>query len=95
MAWVTSVVRHATQPSRAVRLTMHGSVTEYAPPDVTMPAGGTMRNSRTKAHSVKARKPTPRVIEDGDARREALDWLADERHWERTLGGVRARSTRP
>jgi len=54
-----------------------------------------MRNSRTKAHSVKARKPTPRVIEDGDARREALDWLADEPHWERTVVGVRARSTRP
>ena len=53
-----------------------------------------MPNSTTKAHSVKARKPAPRMSETGDARREALDWIAGQLRWERTLDAARARSAR-
>jgi hypothetical protein len=53
-----------------------------------------MPNSTTKADPVKARRPAPRVGEIGGARREALDWIAGQLRWERTLEAVRARSVR-
>jgi hypothetical protein len=94
VAPVTPVVRHATQTSRAVRFTMQDKTNGI---DVIRrhDAGGrTMRNSTVKAHPVKPRGPAPRVSDTGDARRQALDWLADQLRWERTLDAVRARSAR-
>jgi hypothetical protein len=35
------------------------------------------------------------MSEPGDPRREALHWMADQLHWERTLDAVRARNARP
>ena len=52
-----------------------------------------MLKSTAKAHPVKSRELAPRVSETTDARREALDWLARELRWERTLDTVRAKST--
>jgi hypothetical protein len=53
-----------------------------------------VRGSTVTAHPVKTRKPPPRMSEPGDARRQALDWIAKQLRWERTLGAVRARSAR-
>lgn len=53
-----------------------------------------MEHSTVKTHSVKPRDPAPRRSDTGDARRQALDWLADQLRWERTLDAVRTRSPR-
>ena len=51
-----------------------------------------MPKSTGTAHPVKSRDVAPRVTENSDARRQALDWLAGELRWERALGAVRAQS---
>jgi hypothetical protein len=51
-----------------------------------------MPKSTATAHPVKSRDAAPRVSENSDARRQALDWLAGELRWERTLDAVRAPS---
>jgi hypothetical protein len=53
-----------------------------------------MPTSIVKAHTLKPSEPGRRVTENSDARRQALDWIADQLRWERTLDALRAGSTR-
>jgi hypothetical protein len=51
---------------------------------------GTMPTSTVRARPVKPGALARRVSETGEARREALAWLADELRWEHTLNAARA-----
>jgi hypothetical protein len=53
-----------------------------------------MPNSSSAAQQLSPRKPPPHLSETGHARRPALDWMADQLWWERTLDALRARSAR-
>jgi hypothetical protein len=53
-----------------------------------------MPNSTVKARPVISSGPAQRERENGDARREALEWLANQLRWDRTLENARARSAR-
>lgn len=54
-----------------------------------------MPNLTSKTHERTRRVVAPQESGTGDARRQALDWIARELRWERTLDALRAQSRRP
>lgn len=53
-----------------------------------------MAHTTSKTRQLETRELAPRVSENSDARRQALEWIADQLQWERTLDALRARSAR-
>jgi len=53
-----------------------------------------MPNSTVKARPVRSGGLAHRVVENGDARRQTLEWLAGQLRWERTLERARRERAR-
>jgi hypothetical protein len=53
-----------------------------------------MAHPTFKTRNLEISERAPRVSENSDARREALDWLAGQLRWTRTLDALRTRSAR-
>jgi hypothetical protein len=53
-----------------------------------------MAHPTSKTHKLVLREPALRVSDTDDARRQALDWIADQLRWKRTLDALRARNAR-
>src|SRR5262249_31248371 len=83
----------ADAPSRSTHDPSQGEERECSKP--TSPClGGAMLFRTARAGPRKSRKPAPEVSETNDDHRQAMDWFAKERRWERTLDALRAKSAR-